>query len=994
MAVNKHGETKKSPSSPVPQSKGIYAGTPLDKNKNPPPLWLKTLIGSITLIAVVVVIFFGSLSYLEKRRIVAEEFNHQQLILARSTAASIETYIRELEEGLLSLAKLPTIQRMSPECLMCMQHTYWGFLPKTSIRLLDRNGLINFIYPFDGWRGELIGRDYGEEHYFQEVKETGRISVSGLIINEQGEPRIRIAVPVYLESKKETIRVGNKSGIIVSPLNSDIQKPGRVQGVLIGSCDPYTIAQHFILSIESGKTGYAWLLDEEGVFLAHHEEGFTGRNAIETRQEKNPEISYELIENIQQKMMSGEEGTGCHISGQHRGQKGEIEKLIAYTPVHIGDHIWSVGVCAPVSEVEEIINRTKRSEQSTLFFVILLLIAGGAFFFITSSRWSRSLELEVLRRTKELKETTDYLDNLIRHANAPIIVWNPDKKITIFNEAFEKMSGWNELEISNKSLDVLFPEESRSDSMQKIENTLKGEYWESVEIPILCKNGVNRLALWNSANIYSDDGKILIATIAQGEDITIRKQNEELLRESEELWRTMIELSNDMIWNLDCEGNFTFISQHSEELSGYRSEELLGKSFVPLIVEEDLALVENVFQRTLNGETQHYEVRVKHKNGSILILSVNTSLLLKAGEVVGTVSFGNDITKRKLAEQTRKRAEEELEKRQNYLESLLHETPDAILTLDGTHRIIEWNPGSEQIFGYTRLEVIGKDIDSVITCPDVMDEAVVLTRSVLSGEKVLPKETVRYRKDGTPVNVILAAAPIKIGDEYSGAVVVYTDITEQKRSEERVRNSLREKEVLLKEIHHRVKNNLQIISSLLSLQSKFIKDKQALDMFQESRNRVLSMALIHEMLYQSEDMAKIDFTDYIRNLAVDLYHAYVIDPDKIDLTVEGENIFLGLDQAITCGLVSNELVSNALKHAFPSSRKGRIQVHLHQSDENEIELIVEDNGIGIPEEINVMETKSLGLELVTLLVGDQLKGKIELDRSGGTKFQINFKVGA
>jgi two-component sensor histidine kinase len=239
-----------------------------------------------------------------------------------------------------------------------------------------------------------------------------------------------------------------------------------------------------------------------------------------------------------------------------------------------------------------------------------------------------------------------------------------------------------------------------------------------------------------------------------------------------------------------------------------------------------------------------------------------------------------------------------------------------------------------------------------------------------------------------------AAAPIKIGDEYSGAVVVYTDITEQKRSEERVRNSLREKEVLLKEIHHRVKNNLQIISSLLSLQSKFIKDKQALDMFQESRNRVLSMALIHEMLYQSEDMAKIDFTDYIRNLAVDLYHAYVIDPDKIDLTVEGENIFLGLDQAITCGLVSNELVSNALKHAFPSSRKGRIQVHLHQSDENEIELIVEDNGIGIPEEINVMETKSLGLELVTLLVGDQLKGKIELDRSGGTKFQINFKVRA
>ncbi len=518
-----------------------YIAKSVNKNKEKRPLiWLQVLIVAITITAVLVMIFFGSQTYRETRKMATEQFNQQQLILACSAANSIEAYFKELSSALSSLAKLPSIQQMTPECLQCIQHTYWGLPSRISIRLLDRNGKLQLIYPFEGWREELIGRDYSKEIFFQESKETKHISVSGLIINEQGELRIRIAVPVFLTSKLKYINIGNKTGIIVTPINPNKPETGRFQGVLVGSFDPQAIAQDIIFPIVSGKTGYAWILNEDGIFLAHHEDGFMGQNSFEVRTEKNPEISYEEIEHIQRQMITGKQGVDHYISGWHRGQKGKIEKLIAYTPVRVNGNLWSVAVCAPVSEVEEIIHITKRSEHYTLVFVILALIIGGAFFFLVSHRWSHFLELEVAIKTSELRETRDYLNNLIRYANAPIIVWDPDKRITIFNKAFENLSGWTEQEMMGQSLDVLFPRKSRSDILQKIERTSKGEHWETVEIPILRKNGEIRVALWNSANIYEEDGKTLLSTIAQGQDITEREQAQGALKQSfEKLQKTL-----------------------------------------------------------------------------------------------------------------------------------------------------------------------------------------------------------------------------------------------------------------------------------------------------------------------------------------------------------------------------------------------------------------------------------------------------------------------
>jgi two-component sensor histidine kinase len=208
------------------------------------------------------------------------------------------------------------------------------------------------------------------------------------------------------------------------------------------------------------------------------------------------------------------------------------------------------------------------------------------------------------------------------------------------------------------------------------------------------------------------------------------------------------------------------------------------------------------------------------------------------------------------------------------------------------------------------------------------------------------------------------------------------------RAEEQILAALQEKEVLLQEIHHRVKNNLQVVSSLLNLQSRYIEDEKTLQMFRESQSRVKSMALIHERLYRSKDLAQIDFGEYVQTLTRDLFRSYQAQAGSVALKVDVQDVFLGVDTAIPCGLIINELVSNALKYAFPDDRDGQLCVEL-ASDDGQYVLAVRDNGVGLPDGLDIQSTETLGLRLVTTLVR-QLRGTVELRSDGGTEFEIRF----
>jgi PAS domain S-box-containing protein len=226
---------------------------------------------------------------------------------------------------------------------------------------------------------------------------------------------------------------------------------------------------------------------------------------------------------------------------------------------------------------------------------------------------------------------------------------------------------------------------------------------------------------------------------------------------------------------------------------------------------------------------------------------------------------------------------------------------------------------------------------------------------------------------------------------------ILANALERKRVEEQLNASLEEKEVLLKEIHHRVKNNMQVISSLLNLQSSRIKNPEILRMFRESQDRIRSMSLIHERLYQSADLAKIDFSQYIQNLASFLFQSYRVDPDSVALKTNVRDVSLDINKAIPCGLIINELVSNSLKYAFPQvkekekkkPKKGEIDIQL-TSENGEITLLVKDNGIGLPDSLDIETADSFGLQLVTTLVA-QLNGWIDIRRKPGATFKIRFK---
>lgn len=210
------------------------------------------------------------------------------------------------------------------------------------------------------------------------------------------------------------------------------------------------------------------------------------------------------------------------------------------------------------------------------------------------------------------------------------------------------------------------------------------------------------------------------------------------------------------------------------------------------------------------------------------------------------------------------------------------------------------------------------------------------------------------------------------------------------KNEDKLEKALEEKDTMMKEIYHRVKNNLMVISSLLNLQSSYINDKDTQDIFKESENRAKSMALIHENLYRAGDLKHLNFSEYIEKLSKDLYHTYTLDKSLVKLVLNIEVIKLNIDTSIPFGLILNELLTNSLKHAFPDGRSGMITVELQQDFDGRLKLSVSDNGIGFPSDLDFKTTESLGMMIINTLT-QQIEGEINLDQSNGTKFTVIFK---
>jgi PAS domain S-box-containing protein len=382
--------------------------------------------------------------------------------------------------------------------------------------------------------------------------------------------------------------------------------------------------------------------------------------------------------------------------------------------------------------------------------------------------------------------------------------------------------------------------------------------------------------------------------------------------------------------------------------------------------------------RPLSVMHQHYGA-----DGSLRYYEISASPFLgKGGGFRGIIEVGRDVTERVLQERALRESEEKFR-------SLAEQSPNMIF-INAMGRILYTNERCTEVMGYQGEEFLAPGFDfMILVAPEDRELAALSFRAHGSGEEVQPHEYRLMTKDGRRVEVIIATRLIAFRGERA-ILGVITDITEQKRIEKDLERSLVEKEMLIKEVYHRVKNNLASVSSLLKLQSAQVEDARSRELFVETQNRVKAMSMIHERLYRSGDLKSIDLPEYMRSIAVQLYRSYEITEAKAKLRVNVEQVALGVDTMIPCGLILNELVTNALKHAFPGAETGTIAIELRERDGRRV-FAVSDTGVGLPEGFEIGNTTSLGLRLVESLAR-QIDGTLDISGApgGGTRFAITF----
>jgi two-component system, sensor histidine kinase PdtaS len=386
-----------------------------------------------------------------------------------------------------------------------------------------------------------------------------------------------------------------------------------------------------------------------------------------------------------------------------------------------------------------------------------------------------------------------------------------------------------------------------------------------------------------------------------------------------------------------------------------------------------------------------YPLTIRHKNGRLTDVLYNASVYKNTrGNVLGVFAAARDVTAQKKAEAERARIEERFR-------ALLDTAPDAIVVVDEAGRMFLVNAQTEKLFGYARSELLGQMVEMLM--PDRFRAADPRRWMRFGSEpRVYPMgpspemDLCGLRKDGTefPAEILLSPLATDEGILVSAAI---RDVSRAKDIERQIRASLKEKEALLQEVHHRVKNNLQVIASLLSLQSGYIRDPHTLMQFQESQGRIHSMALIHEKLYQSETLASVDLADYVRTLANTLVRTYTSNADvKLETRLEPASV--SIDTALPIGLMLNELLTNALKYGFPKGRSGRLLVALSAEVDDHLNLQVQDDGVGLKPDFELEQAKTLGLRLVRMFA-KQLRAEVTVQSEpGNTVFHIRFREAA
>jgi PAS domain S-box-containing protein len=497
-------------------------------------------------------------------------------------------------------------------------------------------------------------------------------------------------------------------------------------------------------------------------------------------------------------------------------------------------------------------------------------------------------------------------------------------------------------------------------------------------------NGI-LVALFKSAIQDPEEVRATLETFSHWASAEVNRIEAEMaLRESEARFRAVFDLSPDaVVISMVDNGTILDVNETFIENLGYSRAEVIGKSTLdlgiwvnPEIRAELVDLIKG------DSATDNIETLFRRKDETT-IHGLASFKIVKFNSKPCLLTTVKDIGKQKKTEKALRESEERFR-------TVFELNPDVIaITKVDDGSFVDVNDAFSQTTGFDRGEVIGRSIlgFNLWSSSEARDEFV---SNIMENGFIHNAEFRLNRKDGKSIDGLLSSRTINLDGE-PHLLTIVKDITEQKQAQVKIRKSLDEKEILLREIHHRVKNNMQVITSLLSLQARQADDEYVKELFEKSQSRILSMSLVHEQLYQSEDFTHICFQNYLEKLVNNVADSYAVDVRHITATVDASNLDLSIDSFIPCGLIVTELVSNAYKYAFPSGKYGIVSIKAYKDDDDMINLKIEDNGRGIPKFIDLRKMESLGLKLVYMLAEHQLSGKVEVDRTKGTQFHIRFK---
>lgn len=563
--------------------------------------------------------------------------------------------------------------------------------------------------------------------------------------------------------------------------------------------------------------------------------------------------------------------------------------------------------------------------------------------------------------------------------------FNLDGKLTFVNQAYCRYFGRQHEELIGSSFKpIIFPED-RQKYERHLDSLILENSPETIEYRVMVDGQVRHLQ-WSDRVICDRKGNFCEFQ-AVGRDISDRKKAEEELHQSEEFLKRLITSSADCIKVLNLDGQLLFMStggqllMEIEDFSSYQNalwlefwqheEQNAAKSAIEIAKKGGVGKFQ-AFSWTAKGNPKWWEVVV-------------TPIIDANGQPEKLLSVSRDITERKQMEMKINESEERFR-------LAFNDAAIGMALVSPEGRFLQVNRSLCEIVGYSKAELLVKSFQS-ITYADDLEADLNYIRQILDNKIHTYQMEKRYiHKNGQLVWILLCVSLVR---DKQGKPLYFIaqiqNISARKKIEEQIAASLTEKEILLKEVHHRVKNNLQIIDSLFRHQCRYLTEPTIIQILKECQNRVSSMALLHEKLYQSKDLAHIDVGEYLQSLVANLYDFYRINGVSPTVEIDVKSIFVELEIALTCGLIVNELVSNCLKYAFPNGKKGYLKIQLIDDEQENLTLTVKDNGIGLPKDFVLEKTKSLGLKLVKSFVR-QLQGTIEVNSDRGTEFTILFKA--